>query len=46
MKAVKRVNPKSSHHEERNFIFLSFSIYMRNWMFIKHCSNYFMMYVT
>ena len=49
MKAVERVNPKSSHHKEKVFFFFFlFILYLYEMVDIHQifCDNHFMMYVS
>ena len=47
MKAVKRVNPKSSHHKKKKFsISLILYLYEMAGIHETYCDNHFMMYVS
>ena len=51
MKAVKRVNSKSSYHKEKNFLsffwaFYFYCIYMKRGMLTKLTGNHFTMYLS
>ena len=48
MKGAKRVNPKSSHHEENIFFSISLMLYLYEMIDVRstYCGNHFMMYVS